>query len=126
LAIPGDRRHERVAQSVGRFLREQVPASTFPVKPSRAASSFAFETLADATFFRDGFRPGACILRVRFVDPMAARHRVTWSAFPMGTGALALRHAHEVWSGRMLYSGDVEVFAQSDLVPVNASSRRAG
>ena len=107
--------HSLAHDPLGEFLREQVRAASYPSLPTRELSSFAFETHADAVFFRDGFRPGATIYKVRFIDPSAPRHRVTWSAFNIASGAPPIGQAHDFWSGRLLYSSNVEVFALTDL-----------
>lgn len=100
---------------LGEFLREAVRAASYSHKPSRVHSSFAFDSLCDATVFRNSFRQGATIYRVRFLNSLAICHRVTWSAFQPGSPIPLHLQANEFWNGAMLYSSNVEVFAESDL-----------
>jgi hypothetical protein len=107
---------------LGEFYREQIRAAHYQGKPSRALSSFAFEVLKDAEDFRD-YRnkqqpsvPPATIHRVRFVNPAAPRHRVTLTAFQMNSGVPNHQQAHDFWNGGLLYSSNIEVFAESDIV----------
>jgi len=100
----------------GEFLRENLRAESYGDKPSRLRSSFVFETYADAERFRDSYRQGAAIYKVQFADPKAQRHRVTWSAFQPGHCIPVERQAQDFWRGGMLYSSDIEVFAETDLI----------
>lgn len=100
----------------GEFQREEVRSLAYAHLPSRANSSFVFDNMADAQFFRDCYKPQASIYRVCFADPFAPRHRVTWSAFQPASPLSLSIQSHEFWSGKMLYSGNVEVFAESDLL----------
>jgi hypothetical protein len=100
----------------GEFYREALRAASYSSLPSRSKSSFVFETLTDASTFRDAFRPDAKIYKVQFAIPTAPRHRVSLYAFNPSSGAPLLVQAHEFWSGGMLYSSNIEVFAESDLL----------
>lgn len=108
--------HSALNDPDGEFVREEIRSANYAHLPSRANSSFVFETMADAQFFRDNFKPKASIYEVRFVDPSAPRHRVTWSAFQTASPIPCSIQAHEFWSGVLLYSSNIEIFAESDLL----------
>jgi|SRR5665213_3014020 len=97
------------------FLREASRAANYPHLPSRARSSFAFETLTDARHFRDHRRCGATVYSVDFVDTSVACFRVTWSSFQSNASYPISIQIDEFWQGKLLYRGDIEVFAESDL-----------
>jgi hypothetical protein len=99
-------------------LRETIRQLHYDHKPSRLSSSFVFETLVDATFFRDHWRLGMSIYQVRFCNPPTVLHRVCYTAwdekFPN-----QLMQAHEFWNRPPLYSANTELFAEEDLVVVS-------
>ena len=108
--------HSASSDPLGEILREDIRKQFYPSLPSREKSSFAFETHEDAQLFRNKFRVGAIIYKVSFVNQSAPRHRVTWSAFQPDSPYPLANQAHDFWSGKMLYSGNIEVFAESGLI----------
>ena len=97
------------------YLREQIRQASYPKKPSRLYSSFVFETLADAQFFRDNLRIGSSIYEVTFRSQPVAVHRVCYTAWNPDFPNHMLQ-AHEFWGAPQLYGSNTELFAEEDLV----------
>jgi hypothetical protein len=83
--------------------------------PSRLASSFVFEELGDAIFFRDHFRQDSRIYRVHFANTPSIVHRVCYTAWDSRFPNHTLQ-AHEFWSTPPLYSSNTELFAEEDTI----------
>lgn len=108
---------EDVADELGERLREEVRFEHYPHLPSRFNSSFVFENIEDAVLFRDGFRPGASIYRVRFVEDPPALHRVCYTAWQPHPNPLYL--AHQFWGNPPIYDTRTELFAEVDIEVVD-------
>ena len=98
-------------------LRETIRAAHYPLKPNRLCSSFVFETLSDAIFFRDNWRPGFGIYQVQFTNTPKCAHRVSYTAWNTSFPNQTLQ-AHEFWRNPPLYSSNTELFAEEDLIVI--------
>lgn len=109
---------DEASDPLGEYLRERLRREHYSDKPSRFASTFVWETWDDAVWFRDNFRVGAAIFRVRFIDTMARAHRVCHTAFRMPSSEMdppAVFLAHEFWARPLIYDRGTELFAESDI-----------
>jgi hypothetical protein len=97
------------------FLREAIRQSHYNHMPSRLRSSFVFETLDDATFFRDNFRAGDSVYRVQFVNRPSIVHRVCHMAWHSDFPNHELQ-AHTFWNKPPLYASNTELFAEEDTI----------
>ena len=107
------------------FLREKIREIHYPNKPSRFRSSFVWESLEDAIFFRDNFRSGSVhyptsstIYKVDFCDPNAVVHKVCYTMWSPDHPNLELQ-AHEFWKCPRIYSHHMELFAETNLVVID-------
>lgn len=101
----------------GEHLRERIRLAEFSSKPNRMKSIFVWETLADARNFRDPFRHGSAIYRVKFTNPLAPAHRVCATSFSMPRASQSMFRpeslARQFWAYPPLTSENNEVFAES-------------
>lgn len=99
---------------LGEWLREDIRGKNFPSKPSRLKSSFVFESLDDAIFFRKNWRTGENIYTVKFSHTNQNIHKVCYTAWSMNSLNLTA-DAILFWSRPCIYESNTELFCESDL-----------
>lgn len=100
------------------LLREEIRQLHYSGKPSRLSSSFVFDSLQDAIFFRDKLRPHSHIYQVKFCNQPAIVHRVCYTAWNNSFPNPQMQ-AHDFWNSPPVYSSNTELFAEEDLVIVS-------
>ncbi|MFH7043512.1 hypothetical protein ABT392_14515 [Paucibacter sp. JuS9] len=116
--VQGAPADEVAADELGEHLRERIRAEHYPDKPRRLASTFVWETLEDAVWFRDQFRQKSAVYKVRFLDSTVQAHKVCHTAFRMSASRMdppAEFMAHEFWARPPVYASLSEVFAESGI-----------